>query len=76
VPLQDIVGEQSKNSSVTSGKSQVRCPASTYIDQLCRDASPEDLPTLMQERDKWRDRQSLTQSDDDDFSDNNLDIIF
>jgi len=43
------------------GKSRVGRPASSYIDQLCRDASclPENLPTLMQERDEWRDRQNV-----------------
>ncbi len=40
------------------GKARVSRPAITYLDQLSRDTGcfPEDLPTLMQERNGWSDR--------------------
>ena len=40
------------------GKARAGRPAITYIDQLSRDTGcfPEDLPTLMQDRNGWRDR--------------------
>ena len=40
------------------GKRRVGRPAITYIDQLCRDTGclPNDLPTLLQDRDGWSDR--------------------
>ena len=39
------------------GKRRVGRPAITYIDQLCRDTGylPNDLPTLLQDRDGWSD---------------------
>ena len=40
------------------GKNRPGRPATTYIDQHCRDmeCTPDDLPALMQDRDEWRDR--------------------
>ena len=42
----------------TYGRAKAGRPAQTYIQQLCEDTgcSPEDLPEVMNERDKWRER--------------------
>ena len=42
----------------TYGRAKVGRPARTYIQQLCEDigSSPEDLPEVMNEREKWRER--------------------
>ena len=46
------------------GKTRVGRPAITYIDQLSRDTGclPEDLATLMQDRNGWRDRLNVRAS--------------
>ena len=40
------------------GQAKARRPARTYIQQLCEDTrcSPEDLPEVMNDREKWRER--------------------
>ena len=40
------------------GQAKAERPARTYIQQLCEDTgcSPEDLPEVMNDREKWRDR--------------------
>ena len=45
--------------------------ARTYIQQLCKDESPEDLPEAMHDREEWRERvrdiyPCLWHDDDDD----------
>ena len=42
----------------TYGRAKTRRPARTYIQQLCEDmgCSPEDLPEVMNDREKWRER--------------------
>ena len=42
----------------TYGRAKVGWPARTYIQQLCVDmgCSPEDLPEVMNDREKWRER--------------------
>ena len=42
----------------TYGQANAGRPARTYIQQLCEDTgcSPEDLPEVMNDRDKWRER--------------------
>ena len=42
----------------TYGRAKARRPAQTYIQQLCDDmrCSPEDLPEVMNDREKWRER--------------------
>ena len=42
----------------TYGRSNTRRPARTYIQQLCKDTgcSLEDLPEVMNDREKWRER--------------------
>ena len=42
----------------TYGQAKARRPARTYIQQLCEDTgcSPEDLPEVMTDREKWRER--------------------
>ena len=46
------------------GKTRVGRPAITYIDQLSRDTGclPEDLATLMEDRNGWRDRLNVRAS--------------
>ena len=54
----------------THGRAKAGRPARTYILQLCEDTgcSPEDLPEAMNDREKWRERESLlaARHDDDD----------
>ena len=42
----------------TYGRAKAGRPARTYIQQLCEDTgcSPEDLPEMMNDREKWRER--------------------
>ena len=42
----------------THGRAKARRPARTYIQQLCEDTGccPEDLPEVMNDREKWRER--------------------
>ena len=42
----------------TFGRAKAERPAWTYIQQLCEDTgcSPEDLPEVMNDREKWRER--------------------
>ena len=42
----------------TYGRAKAGRPARTYIQQLCEDTwcGPEDLPEVMNDREKWRDR--------------------
>ena len=42
----------------TYGQAKAGWPAQTYIQQLCEDTgcSPEDLPEVMNDREKWRER--------------------
>ena len=42
----------------TYGRAKAGRPARTYIQQLCEDTrcSPEDLPEVMNDREKWRGR--------------------
>ena len=42
----------------TYGCAKVGRPARTYIQQLCEDTgcNPEDLPEVMNDREKWRER--------------------
>ena len=42
----------------TYGRAKAGWPARTYIQQLCEDmgCSPEDLPKVMNDREKWRER--------------------
>ena len=42
----------------TYGRAKAGRPARTYIQQLCEDmgCGPEDLPEVMNDRDKWRER--------------------
>ena len=42
----------------THGRAKAGRPARTYIQQLCEDTGccPEDLPEVMNDREKWRDR--------------------
>ena len=42
----------------TYGRAKAGRPARTYIQQLCEDTgcSPEDLPEVMNDREKWRER--------------------
>ena len=42
----------------TYGRARAGRPARTYIQQLCEDTgcSPEDLPEVMNDREKWRER--------------------
>ena len=42
----------------TYGRAKAGWPAQTYIEQLCEDTgcSPEDLPEVMNDREKWRER--------------------
>ena len=42
----------------TYGQAKAGRPARTYIQQLCEDTgcSPEDLPEVMNDREKWRER--------------------
>ena len=42
----------------TYGRSKAGWPAQTYIQQICEDkrCSPEDLPEVMNDREKWRER--------------------
>ena len=42
----------------TYGRTKAGWPARTYIQQLCEDTgcSPEDLPEVMNDREKWRER--------------------
>ena len=42
----------------TYGRAKAGRPAKTYIQQLCEDTgcSPEDLPEVMNDREKWRER--------------------
>ena len=42
----------------TYSRAKARRPAQTYIQQLCDDmrCSPEDLPEVMNDREKWRER--------------------
>ena len=42
----------------TYGHAKAGRPARTYIQQLCEDTecSPEDLPEVMNDREKWRER--------------------
>ena len=42
----------------TYGRAKAGRPAQTYIQQLCEDTgcSPEDLPVVMNDREKWRER--------------------
>ena len=44
--------------TLTYGWAKARPPARTYIQQLCEDTgcSPEDLPEVMNDREKWRER--------------------
>ena len=61
---QDTAGEARTNSSVmyygppAYGQAKVGRPAQTYIQQLCEDTgcNPEDLPKVMNDREKWRER--------------------
>ena len=59
----------------TYGRAKAGRPALTYIQQLCEDmgCSPKDLPEAMNDREKWRERESgisilATRHDDDDDS--------
>ena len=47
------------------GRTKVRRPARTYIQQLCEDTgcSPEDLPEAMNEREGWRERVRVIRAD-------------
>ena len=58
----------------THGRAKAGRPARTYIQQLCEDTGccPEDLPRVMNDREEWRDRVSISvlparHDDDDDF---------
>ena len=59
----------------TYGRAKVGRQARTYIQQLCEDTgcSPEDLPEVMNDREKWRERESgipvLEARHDDDYDD-------
>ena len=46
----------------TYGRAKAGRPARTYMQQLCEDTgcSPEDLPEAMNDREKWRDPDPLT----------------
>ena len=62
---QDTAGESRTNSSViysngppADGQAKAGRPAQTYIPQRCEDTgcNPEDLPKVINDRDKWRGR--------------------
>ena len=42
--------------TLTYGRAKAGRPARTYIQQLCEDTVPEDLPVAMNDREKWRER--------------------
>ena len=56
----------------TYGRATAGRPAQTYIQQLCEDTgcSPKDLPEVMNDREKWRERSGIfvlvARHDDDD----------
>ncbi len=63
--MQDTAGEERTNSSVMysygplhMAEQKAGRPARTYIQQLCGDTgcSPEDLPEVMNDWEKWRER--------------------
>ena len=52
----------------TYGQAKAGRPARTYIQQLCEDTgcNPEDLPEVMNDREKWREMVRAARHDHDD----------
>ena len=53
----------------TFGRAKAGLPARTCIQQLCEDTGcgPEDLPEVMNDREKWRERERHDDHHDDDL---------